>query len=304
MPCHAHERGIDSAVPDLTVHTLKRSITIRSGSDAAFQYLAGSPHVSTTLMPAAINIEGEGAFLSASWCGIAPAFLTRTASARDLVLQLDSEIAALSLQDAQPDVVLAASVLHWRGRRLLLLGPTLSRTALALTLYSRGVDIEGDWACRLSPAGFTALPRSVRWDAKLLRTFPQISETTEGFRSHRVDSFHGELSAWSPVGENRPWICRDGSLDGIVATDNNGGGRSLSRRIAPDFIWGHLMAARMNGDGGLALMAQLKGLADSTPALKLSVGDLGDATHAIMHFLSMLEVRSSPPADVARQRLL
>jgi hypothetical protein len=287
-------------VPDLTVHTLKRSITIRSASDATFQYLAGSPHVSSYLTPATIDIKGEGTFLSASWCGLAPAFLTRTASARDLVLQLDSEIAALSLQDALPDVVLAASVLHWRGTRLLLLGPALSRTALALALFARGVDIEGDWVCRLSPAGFTALPRSIRWDAKLLHAFPQVSEVTEGFRSHRLDSFHGELKAWSPVAADRPWICRDGALDGIVATDNNGGGRSLSRRIAPDFVWGYLMAARMSGDGGTALMAELKSLADSTPALKLSVGDLGDATHAIMHFLSMLEGRSSPPDGVAR----
>ena len=252
-------------MPDLTVHTLKRSITIRSGRDATFQYLAGSPHVSTTLTPATIDIEGEGTFLSASWCGLAPAFLTRTASARDLVLQLDSEIAALSLQDAQPDVVLAASVLHWRGKRLLLLGPPLSRTALALALFSRDVDIEGDWACRLSPAGFTALPRSIRWDARLLRAFPPISEVIEGFRCHRVDSFHGELNAWSPVAANRPWICRDDALDGIVATDNNGGGSSLSRQIAPDFVWGYLMAARMNGDGGVALMAELKGLAEFNP---------------------------------------
>ena len=288
-------------MPDLTVHTPRRAITIHFGGDAAFHYLAASPQLSATLTPASITIESEGAFLSASWRGIEPAFLTRTASARDLALQLDSEIVALSLRDAEPNVVLAGSLLHCRGRRLLLLGPGFPRTALALALFSRGVDIEGDWACRLSPGGFTALPRSVRWDARLLRAFPEVSEISEELSFHRVDSFHGELRAWSPATAERPWICRDGAIHGIVTTDNNRGGRSLTRRIAPDFVWGQLMAARLSGNGGVALAAELKALAATTPAIKLSVGDLGGAADAVMEFLNFLEVRSSSPGGVARQ---
>ena len=284
----------------LTVHTLRRAITIHSGSDAAFHYLAASPQLSAKLTPASITIESEDTFLSASWHGIEPAFLTRTASARDLALQLDGEFAALSLRDAEPDVVLAGSILHCHGRRLLLLGPGFPRTALALALFSRGVDIEGDWACRLSSGGFTALPRSVRWDARLLRAFPEVSEKTEGLPFHRVGSFHGELWAWSPATAERPWICRDGALDGIVATDNNGGGRSLARRITPDFVWGRLMAARMSGNSGVALAAELKTLAAVTPALKLSVGDLGAAADAVVEFLNFLAVRSSSPGGVAQ----
>ena len=285
----------------LTVHTSRRAITVHSGGDAAFQFLAGSPQLSAKLTPASITIESEDTFLSASWHGIAPAFLTRIASARDLTLQLDSEIAALSLQDAEPDVLLAGSILHCHGRRLLLLGPGFPRTALALALFSSGVDIEGDWACRLSLAGFTALPRSVRWDARLLHAFREIAEVSEGLPSHCVDSFHGELSAWSPATAERPWICRDGAIHGIVATDNNGGGRSLARRMAPDFVWSHLMAARINGNGGVALAAELKNLATTTPAIKLSVGDLGAAAHAVMEFLRALEAQSSYPGGVARQ---
>lgn len=291
-------------MPELTVHTLRRAITINSGGGAEFQYLAGSPQLSSELIPASITIESEGAFLRASWHGIEPMFLTRAASARDLALQLDSEIAALSLQDTEPDAALAGSILHWRGRRLLLLGPGLPRTALALALFSRGVDIEGDWACRISPSGITALPRSVRWDARLLRAFPEISEAGEELPSHSVDSFHGELSSWSPATAGRPWICRDGAIHGIVATDNNGGGRSSARRITPDFVWGHLMAARLNGNGGMALLAQLKQLAATTPALKLSVGELGGATQAVMEFLNVLDAQSSSPRGVARREFV
>ena len=284
----------------LTVHTPRRAITIHAGGDSAFHFLAAFPQLSAKLTPTSITIESEDTFLSASWHGIEPAFLTRTASARDLALQLDGEFAALSLRDAEPDVVLAGSILHCHGRRLLLLGPGFPRTALALALFSRGVDIEGDWACRLSTGDFTALPRSVRWDARLLRAFPEISEASEELPSHSVDSFHGELRAWSPTTAERPWICRDGAIHGIVATDNNGGGRSLARRITPDFLWGHLMAARMNGNGGTALLAHLKQLSSTTPALKLSVGDLGGATHAVMEFLKVLDTQSSPPVGVAR----
>ena len=291
-------------MPELKVHTLRRSITISSGGDAAFMYLAGAPQLSDKLTSASIAIEREGAFLRASWHGIKPNFLSRIASARDLVLQLDSEIAALSLQDTEPDGALAGSILHWRGRRLLLLGPGLPRTALALALFSRGVDIEGDWACRLSPADISALPRSVRWDARLLRAFPEISEASEELPSHSIDSFHGELRSWSPATVERPWICRDGAIHGIVATENNGGGRSLARRITPDFLWGHLMAARLNGNGGMALLAHLKRLASTTPALKLSVGELGGATQAVMEFLNILDAQSSSPRGVApRERL-
>ena len=288
----------------LTVHTPRRAITIHSGGDAAFHYLAASPQLSARLTPASITIESDGTFLSATWRGIEPAFLTRTASARDLALQLDSEIAAMSLQDAEPDVLLAGSILHRHGRRLLLLGPGFPRTALALALFSSGVNIEGDWACRLSTGGFTALPRSVRWDARLLHAFPKVSEKTEGLVSHRVDSFHGELRAWSPATAEMPWICRDGAIDGIVAADNNGGGRSLARRMAPDFVWGHLMAARMNGNGGAGLAAELKPLSTATPAIKLSVGDLGTATDAVMEFFRALAVQSSYPVGVARHGLV
>jgi hypothetical protein len=291
-------------VSSLTVHTPRRAITIHSGGDTAFQFLAASPQLSARLTPASITIEGEGTFHSATWHGIEPAFLTRTASARDLTLQLDCEIAAQSLQDAEPDVLLAGSILHWRGRRLLLLGPGLPRTALALTLYSQGVDIEGDWMCRQSPGGITALPRSVRWDARLLRAFPDIAEASERFPSHRVDSFHGELKAWSPATAKRLWICRDGAIDGIVVADNKGGGRSLARRMAPDFVWGHLMAARRNGNGGAALAAELKTLSTATPAIKLSVGYLGTATDAVMEFFRTLVAQSSCLVGVARQGLV
>lgn len=289
-------------MPELTVHTLKRAITIRYGRDPAFQYLAGAPGVSAKLTPASIDIEGKDAFLSATWHGLAPAFLTRTASARDLALQIDSEFAELSLSDAAPEAILSATILCWRGRRLLLLGPVRARTALALTLFQHEVDIEGDWVCRLSSVGFTALPRSVRWDARLLRAYPQIYEVTEDFPFHCVDSFHGELSAWCPQTEARPWLCRDGPLDGIIVTDDYAGGLSLSRRIAPDFVWGHLMAARVTGAGGVTVIAALKNLAAATPALKVSVGDLGDATYRIMQFLRILQARSSPPGSVAQYR--
>lgn len=184
------------------------------------------------------------------------------------------------------------------------MGPGLPRTALALALFSRGVDIEGDWACRLSPSGITALPRSVRWDARLLRAFPEISETSEELPSHSVDSFHGELRAWSPATAGRPWICRDGAIHGIIATENNGGGRSLARRMTPDFLWGHLMATRLNGNGGMALLGHLKQRASTTPAIKLSVGDLGGATHAVMEFLNALDTQSSSRGGVApRERV-
>lgn len=81
--------------------------------------------------------------------------------------------------------------------------------------------------------------------------------------------------------------------------ENNAGGRSLSRRIATDFAWGHLMAARAAGAGGATVMIALKNLATSTPALKLSVGDLADATHTIVEFLVSLPETSSTTGSVA-----
>jgi hypothetical protein len=60
------------------------------------------------------------------------------------------------------------------------------------------------------------------------------------------------------------------------------------------------MAARVTGTGGIAVMAALKTLAAEAPALKLSVGDLGDAAHMIMEFLSSLTAGNLPPAGVAQ----
>lgn len=163
------------------------------------------------------------------------------------------------------------------------------------------MDIEGDWACRLSSNGFAALPRSIRWDTRLPQAYPLIAKTTGRFRTHAIDSFHGELKAWCPTIEKRPWIWRDGSLSGIVVIENNAGGRSLSRRLAPDFVWGHLMAARTAGAGGALVMSALKKLAAATPALKLSVGDLGDATQRITEFLAGLPRIISFTSSVAQQ---
>ena len=249
-------------------------------------YLAGSPGVSATLTAASIEIQREGTFLSASWCGPTPSFLPRIASTRDLVLQLDSEMAELSLRDAEPGILVSASLVHRRGKRLLVLGPRLPRTALVLALFGLDVDIEGDWVCRLSPFGLTALPRSVRWDVRLGRSYPEIMETIGDFATHRVDSFSGDLWAWCPMTEERQWLCRDGAVDGIVVTDDMAGGCSLARRLAPDMLWGHLMSARLTGDGGLPTIMALKGLASATPAIRLSVGDLAGAIDIAMQFLS------------------
>ena len=163
-------------MPDIAVRTLKHDITIRTNGEAEFTYLAGVPDVAGTRTEANIDIRREGSFLSAAWRGLAPSFLARTASARDLTFQIDSELAELSLLDASPGMVLSSSLLAWRGKRFLVLGPQLSRTALAMALFRSKVDIEGNWACRLSAQGFTALPRSMRWGTKLLRTFPETEE--------------------------------------------------------------------------------------------------------------------------------
>jgi hypothetical protein len=48
----------------------------------------------------------------------------------------------------------------------------------------------------------------------------------------------------------------------------------------------------MNGNGGVALAAQLKTLATATPSLKLSVGDLASATDSVVKFLSTLDPQS------------
>lgn len=111
-------------MPELTVATLKHAITIRCGNEPLFQFLSGSPRTHIPLVEATIDVIGDGAFLSTEWHGLAPAFLTRSASARDLVVQLDGEFAELSLRDAEPNSIFSASILYWRGRRLLLLtGP-------------------------------------------------------------------------------------------------------------------------------------------------------------------------------------
>ena len=251
-------------------------------------FLAGSPEVSASLAPASIEIHREGAFLSARWLGPTPFFLTRIASSRDLVLQLDSELVELSLRDAEPGTLLSSSLVFWRDKRLLVLGPTLSRTALALALFRRNVDIEGDWICRMSPSGITALPRSIRWGANLGRSYPEIMEIFADTPTHCVDSSDGKLQAWCPMREDRPWLCRDGGVDGIVVTDNVAGGCSLARRLAAEMVWGHLMSARLSGDGGLPAITALKGLAMGAPAIRLSVGDLAVATDLVMQFWSTL----------------
>ena len=276
-------------MPDVTVHTLKHDITIRTGGEAEFMYLTGSPEVATDLAPASIEIQREGTFLSASWRGLAPSFLTRVASARDLVLQLDNELAELSLRDAEPGMLLSASLVHWRGKRLLLLGPALARTALVLALFRWDVDIEGDWVCQLSPSGLMALPRSVRWGLRLGRSYPEAMEITADIPSYRVDSFHGEIRAWCPMTEERRWFCRNGGVDGTVVTDDMAGGCSLARRLAPDLTWGHLMSSRVTGDGSLPTIMALKGLGAAAPAIRLSVGELAGATDIVMQFLAMME---------------
>ena len=273
-------------MPDIAVRTLKHDIAIRTHGEAEFAYLAGVPEVAGTRTQARIDIQREGSFLSAAWQGIAPAFLARIASARDLVFQLDSELAELSLVDARPGTVLSSSLLNWRGKRLLVLGPQFPRTALALVLFHSKVDIEGDWACRLSASGFTALPRSVRWSASLLRSYPETREMIAG--AHQIDSGQEVLWAWCPAEVDRPWCCRDGTVDGIVVADGMAGGRSLSRRLAPEMAWGHLMAARIAGDGGVTAAMALKNLAASAPAIKLSVGDLGGAADIALEFLAEL----------------
>ena len=78
-------------------------------------------------------------------------------------------------------------------------------------------------------------------------------------------------------------------MDGIVVADSMAGGRSLARRLAPEMAWGHLMAARIAGDGGLPAAMVLKNLAASTPAIRLSVGNLAGAADITLEFLAKLE---------------
>lgn len=275
-------------MPEVAVRTLKHDITIRTNGEAEFDYLAGVPEVADARTWVTIDIGHEGPFFSAAWHGIVPAFLARVASARDLASQIDSELAELSILDARPGMVLASSLLAWRGKRLLVLGPPLSRTALAMALFSSKVDIEGNWACRLSASRFTALPRSVRWGTSLFRAYPETREMTAEVPAHEIDSGHGHFWAWCPVARERPWCCRDGTVDGIVVADSMAGGCSLSRRLASEMVWGHLMAARISGDGGLPAAMALKRLAASAPAIGLSVGDLAGAQAIALEFLAEL----------------
>ena len=275
-------------MPDIAVRTLKHDITICTNGEAEFNYLAGVPEVAGTRTEARIDIQHEGSFLSAAWRGLAPSFLARIASARDLALQIDSELAELSLLDARPGMVLSSSLLAWRCKRLLVLGPQLPRTALAMVLFRSNVDIEGNWACRLSAQGFMALPRSMRWGTNLLRAYPQTEEMAADVPAHQIDSGHGEFWAWCPAAGERRWCCRDGTVDGIVVADSMAGSRSLARRLAPEMAWGHLMAARIAGDGGLPAAMVLKSLAASAPAVRLSVGDLAGAADLTLEFLAEL----------------
>jgi hypothetical protein len=274
-------------VPDITVRTLKHDITIRTNGEAEFAYLASVPEVAGIRTQASIDIQREGTFLSAAWRGLAPSFLARIASARDLVLQLDNELDELSLLDARPGTVLSSSLLNWRGKRLLVLGSQLSRTVLALALFRLNAGIEGDCTCRLSASGITALPRSVRWGASLSRYYPEINGMADG--AHHVDFDKGELWAWCPAAPDRAWRCLDGPVDAIMVTDNMAGGRSLARRLAPEMIWGHLMAARLAGGGGAPVAIGLKNLAAAAPAIRLSVGDLAGAVDIALEFLAKLE---------------
>jgi hypothetical protein len=275
-------------VSDIAVRTLKHDITIRTNGEAEFAYLAGVPEVAGTRTQASIDIQREGTFLSAAWRGLAPSFLARIASARDLAVQIDSELAELSLLDARPGMVLSSSLLAWRGKRLLVLGPQLPRTALAMALFRSKVDIEGNWACRLSAKGFTALPRSMRWGTNLLRAYPETEEMAADAPAHQIGSGHGEFWAWCPAAGERRWCCRDGTVDGIVVADSMAGGRSLARRLAREMVWGHLMAARIAGNGGLPAAMVLKSLAASAPAVRLSVGDLAGAADLTLEFLAEL----------------
>lgn len=276
-------------MPDVAVRTLKHDITIRTNGEAEFAYLAGVPDVAGIRTQAGIDIQREGNFLSATWCGVAPSFLARVASARDLVLQLDIELAELSLLDARPGMVLASSLLALHSKRVLVLGPQLPRTALAMALFRSKVDIEGNWACRLSALGFTALPRSMRWGTNLLRAYPETEEMAADAPAHQIDSGQGEFWAWCPAAGERRWCCRDGTVDGIVVADSMAGGHSLARRLAPEMAWGHLMAARIAGDGGLPAALALKNLAATAPAIRLSVGDLAGAADIALEFLAKLE---------------
>ncbi len=274
-------------MPDIAVRTLKHDITIRTNGEAEFAYLASVPDVAGIRTQASIDIQREGTFLSAAWRGLAPSFLARIASARDLVLQLDSELAELSLLDARPGTVLSSSLLNWHGKRFLVLGPQLSRTALALALFRLNAGIEGDWACRLSASGFTALPRSVRWGASLSRSYPETNGLAAGV--HQIDSGQEKFWAWCPMSTERPWRCLDGAVHAIVVTDNMAGGCSLARRLAPEMIWGHLMAAKLAGEGGVPTVIALKNLAAAAPAIRLSVGSLAGAADIALEFLAKLE---------------
>ena len=183
---------------------------------------------------------------------------------------------------------MSASLIFSRGQRLLLLGPSRPRTALILALHSLNFDVEGDWVCQVSPSGLVALPNSLHWNERLGRSYPEILAFLRDKPCEKIDTGFGYFWTWCPAAEGRPWRCREGPVDGIVVTSEMAGGYSIASQLSSDMAWGHLMSARSGESKNPAIVMELRHLSATAPAIKLSVGNLLQATEIIVQFSSSL----------------
>jgi len=273
-------------VRSVVSNTVKRSVVIEAPNWPEFEFLSCTPNHVGPLPEERLIVSADHAFLVSEWQNRRPFYLPRPGSARDLVFQIDREIAELSLQDAESKALISASLLHWLHKRLLLIGSLRARSALCLFLFSQGASVEGDWVCKLKAQGVEALPRSVRWNHSLKDRYPELDDVLESLPIHNLAYGQMTLSAWCPAAPGRPWRCSSGPIDAVIVVQELTDGHPSARVHSTHMLWGHLLHALFAGKDAIGLeeTSLLWSLA-GRGGLRVNLSSLAVATQSLSGFL-------------------
>ncbi|MCZ8314315.1 hypothetical protein [Phreatobacter sp.] len=180
----------------------------------------------------------------------------------------------------------AGSVIGDGGRILLVTGSPGDRSTLMLDLLARGHRVEGDDHALVDWSSVTMRPRRLHAPADLASRMSHGAYLLEG--APRFSGWHRQVSfAVDPSLPGQPWTITTGPVARLVFVEPNFGGRSVMGRMSPDAALARLLALALMPESQVPIaLAKLRGLAVSTPAHALSLGDLDGAYRHLSRLLS------------------
>jgi hypothetical protein len=178
-------------------------------------------------------------------------------------------------------LVHGAAVLGPWGRALLVGSKTSGKTTLALHLIAAGHRVEGDEHLVIRADCVIARPRTLRVKPGSLALVPALADRIR--RQPFVTAWDGmPIHAVAPSIGGTPWTIAPGRLDRLVFVEPNHGGRSGIVPVPKERVLARLLEESILPATGIpAAVGRLRQLSLTTPAFRLSLGDLDGAERSL-----------------------